>query len=141
MWTITAKTLGRKKPLFADWAVPPPPELGDGGELTLRELIAVVVRREVEAFRRRAEARRLDRVMTAAQIDEGAARGKVDPAGKRVKAEVDEEEAVGAAWEAFEDGVYLVVIDGQEKRSLDERVYLRPDSTIAFIRLTFLAGA
>jgi hypothetical protein len=139
---VSARSAGAKRPLFADWAVPPParPEQGDGG-LTLRELIGHVVRAEVEAFRSRQEARRLDRVLTARQIEEGVARGRVAPEGRGIVQKVDEEDAVGAALQAFEDGLYLVVIDGREHRELDAQVFLTPDSRVTFIRLMFLAGA
>jgi hypothetical protein len=42
--------------------------------------------------------------------------------------------------QAFEDGLYLVVLDGQEQRSLDAQLFLQPDSRVAFVRLTMLAG-
>jgi hypothetical protein len=59
MITIQGKALGRKKPLFADWSTPFPPDLGDGGSLTLRDLVSRVVRTEVEAFKKRQQERRL----------------------------------------------------------------------------------
>ena len=34
MLTISGKALGKKKPLFADWSIPFPPDLGDGGAVT-----------------------------------------------------------------------------------------------------------
>lgn len=38
---VTAKSLGSRRPLFADWSIPLGPEWGDEGEdLTLRMLIA-----------------------------------------------------------------------------------------------------
>src|SRR5690606_2492367 len=112
----------------------------DGGR-TLRELIGFIVAAEVEAFRKRNEARRLDRVLSAAEIEEGEARGRISPEGRGTPGAVDTEEAVAAAIQAFEDGLYLVVIDGQEHRDLEAQVFLRPDSRITFIRLVFLAGA
>jgi hypothetical protein len=48
---------------------------------------------------------------------------------------------VATALQAFEDGLYLVIIDEVERRSLDEPVHLAEDSQLVFIRLTFLAGA
>lgn len=60
MLTIQGKALGRKKPLFADWSIPVPPDVGDGG-LTLRNLIGRVVRAEVEAFKKRQQERQLFR--------------------------------------------------------------------------------
>lgn len=47
MLQIRGQALGRKKPLFADWSVSFPPDLGDGASLTLRDLITRVVRAEV----------------------------------------------------------------------------------------------
>lgn len=140
MLTIRGKALGRKKPLFADWSIPFPPELGDGGSLTLRDLIGQVVRAEVEAFRKRQEERRLFRALTERQVQEGAAKGKIEMGGSDLHQKVDADEAVATALEAFEDGLYLVVIDEQEQRSLDAQVFLQPDSTVAFVRLVMLAG-
>jgi hypothetical protein len=140
MLTISGKALGRKKPLFADFSVPFPPELGDGGSTTLRDVIDRVVRNEVQAFKQRQEDRKLLHALTSRQIEEGAERGKIDMGGRDLKQKVDAEEAVGVALEAFEDGLYLVAVDGQEQRSLDAQVFLQPDSRIAFVRLVMLAG-
>jgi hypothetical protein len=140
MLTISGKALGRKKPLFADWSIPFPPDLGDGGAVTLRDLITRVVRAEVEAFRARQQEQKLVRALTASAIEEGAAKGKIDSGGRDSKQKVDTDEAVGTALQAFEDGLYLVVVDGEEQRDLDRQVFLNPDSRIAFVRLAMLAG-
>lgn len=140
MLTIHGKALGRKKPLFADWSVPFPPDLGDGGTLSLRDLIVRTVRAEVEAFKQRQEQRQFIRALTASDIQEGVVKGKVDMGGRDLKQTVDEDEAAASALQAFEDGLYLVVVDGEEKKDLDAQVYLQPDSCVTFIRLTMLAG-
>jgi hypothetical protein len=142
MLTIQGKALGRKKPLFADWSVPFPPDLGDGdgGTLTLRDLIARIVRAEVEAFKERQQQRQLIRALTARDIQEGALKGKVDMGGHDLRQPVNEEDAVGVALQAFEDGLYLVILDEEEQKSLDAQVFLQPDSRITFVRLTMLAG-
>ncbi|HEY8468386.1 MAG TPA: hypothetical protein VIL18_02025, partial [Longimicrobiales bacterium] len=93
------------------------------------------------AFRERERARTLVRVLTEREIEAGAARGKVDPGGRAAGGEVDEEAAVAAALAAFEDGLYLVILDGQEQKDLDQPVYPKEDSRLVFLRLTFLAGA
>lgn len=141
---IETRVLGRKARPLDRWSVPGLPEgadAGDGDGLTLRELIARVVRGEVRAFERREQARRLVRVLSDAEIAEGAARGRVDPGGRSPTGPVDDERAVGAALQGFEDGLYLVVLDGVEQRDLDAQVYLTADSRLVFLRLTFLAGA
>jgi hypothetical protein len=140
MLTISGKALGRKKPLFADFSVPFPPDLGDGGAVTLRDLIGRVVRSEVEAFKQRQEERKLIHALTARQISDAAAKGKVEMGGRDLDQKVDLEVAIGTALEAFEDGLYLVVVDGQEQRSLDAQVFLQPESRLTFVRLTMLAG-
>lgn len=138
---VSTRVLGKRKPLLDDFGVPPPPAAPGGDDLRLRDVIEHVVRHEVRGFKQRQQARRLDRVLSDAQITEAATRGKVNPAGKDFKQEVDVEVAVGAALQAFEDGLYLVIIDEVERRSLDETVRLSEDSRLTFIRLTFLAGA
>jgi hypothetical protein len=145
MMTICGRGLGQRRPLFEDFSVPPPVEVGDGGPVTLRDLITHVVCSEVAAFEKRQEARRLDRVLTARQIEQGRERGKIGPEGRDPKhqppTKVDLESAVATALEAFVDGLYLVILDGIEYRDLDAIVLVEPDSRMTFLRLTFLAGA
>jgi hypothetical protein len=140
MLTVTGKALGRKKPLFADWSIPLPPALRGEGT-TLRAVITQLVRAEVRAFKERQEQRRVFRALTAHEIEASVEKGKVEMGGSEVPVQaVDEETAVATALQAFEDGLYLVVIDEQEQKNLDGQVFLQPDSRIAFVRLTLLAG-
>lgn len=138
--TISTRTLGRQKPLLDDFSAPPP-DVGDGDSLRLRDVIEHVVRAEVRRFRQRQSDRRLDRVLSETRIATDAALGKVDPAASHLEQTVNADQAVSAALQAFEDGLYLVIIDEIERRNLDDVVYLTADSRLTFIRLTFLAGA
>ncbi|HKB03528.1 MAG TPA: hypothetical protein VKD90_14995 [Gemmataceae bacterium] len=140
MLTISGKALGQRKPLFADYAVPIPPAAAGGEAVTLRDLIAHVVRTEVAAFTDRQAERRLLKALSPAQIAAGLAKGKVEMGGSDLKQEVDPEQAVGTALQAFEDGIYLVVLDGEEQKELDRQVFLTEESRVAFIRLAMLAG-
>jgi hypothetical protein len=140
MITVTGKAVGRRKPLFADWSIPLPPDL-HGEATTLRDLLTRLVRTEVCAFRERQQDRGVFRALTAREIETGIERGKVEMGGSDVPIQaVDEEAAVATALQAFEDGLYLVVVDEQQHRRLDSQVYLQPDSRIALVRLTLLAG-
>lgn len=140
MITVQGRSLARRRPLFEDFSVPPP-ATGGGDAVTLRELIAVTVRHQVEAFRQRQQDRQFLRVLTEREILDGAAVGKVDASASDVPpAEVDVEEAIARAIQAFEDGIYLIAIDENDCRDLDAQIFLRPDSRITFIRLTLLAG-
>src|SRR2546425_388146 len=98
MLTVAGKALGRKKPLFADWALPLPPELREEEGVTLRHVIERIVREEVTAFKNRQSDRQLVRALTAKQIEAGVEAGQVTMGGSDVPVqEVDAESAVGAA--------------------------------------------
>jgi hypothetical protein len=121
--------------------MPFPPEWSDAGGITLRDLIDRVVRAEVQAFRQRQAERRIFHALTARQIAAAAEKGKIDSGGSEVPEQaVDEDEAVAVACQAFEDGIYLVVIDGEDHRQLDREIDVEPDSRVTFVRLTLLAG-
>jgi len=140
---IETRALGKRKRLLDDWSVELPPgsgESGDGG-VTLRDLITRIVRAQVRAFAERERARRFVRVLSDREMAVGAARGKVDPGGREPAGPVEDEQAVGAALQGFQDGLYLVILDGKEQRDLDRQVFVTPESRIVFLRLTFLAGA
>lgn len=143
--TVSGKALGRRKPLFEDFSVPLPPaghDHGDGGGMTLRDLIDRIVRDEVRAFHDRQDRQRFVRALTAREIERGVEGGKVDSGGQDPPlAAADPDAAVAVALQGFEDGLYLVVLDGAELRDLDAQVYPRPDSRVTFVRLVFLAGA
>jgi hypothetical protein len=140
MLTIEARTTGRRRDLIPQWQLPLDDFVSAGSPLTLREFIERVVRSEVAAFIDRQEAQRLVRFLSRAEIEDQAARGRVDLAGRELNQEVDAEGAVGVALESFEDGVYLVLIDGHQYESLDEQVNVATDSRVTFLRLVPLAG-
>ena len=140
MLTVEARALGQKEAIVPEWSVALPPELDGKEAVTLRELIAAVVRAEVRAFQQRQREGRLLRVLTPEQVREGAARGKIDSGGRDLNQPVDEESAVTTALQAFEDGLYLALVDGAEVRELDAPVTLGPDSRLLFLRLSPLAG-
>ena len=140
MLTVSAKAVGRKKPLLEDYSVPPPVALAAGQAVRLRDLIGHVVRTEVAAFQQRQTERRLLQALTAKQIAEGLAAGKVQAVGSELEQHVDPEQAVATAVEAFADGLFLVVVDEKEVKELDSVVPLTATSRLTFIRFTMLAG-
>ena len=140
MLTVSGKAIARKKPLFEDFSVPPPDAVAAGQPVTLRDLIGHVVRAEVAAFRQRQAERRLLKALTARQIEDALAAGKVQAGGSTLDQPVDPDQAVAAAVEAFADGLFLVVVDDTEVKDLDGVVPLTASSRLTFIRLTLLAG-
>lgn len=130
---------GLRAPLAPQWPVPLPPG-GGGGRLTLRDLIARAVAAEVAAFAARQEEARLVHLLTADRVARGVAEGRVSPGRRNLRQPVDTDEAVAVALRAFEDGLFLVVVDGRQRTQLDEEVQLDEASTITFLRLVALAG-
>lgn len=138
---VEGKVVGQKRPIFTDWRVDLPPQNENQGDhLKLRDLIASVVIKEVEAFRLRQEERKLARVMSRQQIEQGVSGGKVDPEERDIQQEVNVDEAIAIALQAFEDGLYFVFIDDVQQTHLDSEVFLRTNSKVMFLRLTALVG-
>ena len=107
MLTISGKALGQRKPLFADWSLPLPPELltAESG-VTLRDLLAKIVTAEVEAFNTRQKEQQTLRALTSRQIQDSAKKGKIDMGGREYDPQnADREVAIGTAIEAFQNGL------------------------------------
>lgn len=142
--TIEAQVLGQRRPAMPAWNMTLTPAAASAAGLTLRELLALVVRQEVAAFAQRQEQRRLARVLLPDDIARGAARGKValggDVEGRDAAQSVDVEEAVATALQAFADGFYFVFLDGRQLQHLDDVVALREGGHLRFVRLMPLAG-
>ncbi len=139
--TISTRVMGKRQPLVPDWQVPWPPDEQDPGEpLTLRQLLTRIVLQEVAAFQERQESRQRVRILTERELESGLARGRVDPGGRDLHQAVNPGHAVATALQAFEDGLFLVILDGAEQRELDRQIFLQPDSHLVFLRLVMLAG-
>jgi hypothetical protein len=108
--------------------------------VSLRTLVEHVVRAEVAAFDDRERQRRFVRLLTPDELAAGAAAGKVDLGGRTGTRRADPEQAVATALDAFDDGLYLVVVNGEQVEGLDTTVTVRPDTLVRFVRLTALAG-
>ncbi len=77
----------------------------------------------------------LSQVLTLQELSQAIERGKIISGGQDLSQEVDEGSAIQTAWQAFEDGLYLVFMDDQQLHSLDEAVVLQAKSRFIFIRL------
>ena len=142
---IGAHQLGRRKPLFADYALPLPAQAQGGtltqcGTLTLAELLGYVVQAEVLAFTERQSERRLLKVLSEAQLAHGLQVGKVSSGGSELEQAVDADQSLAIAVQAFRDGLYLVIVDTQEVRDLAEVLTLHANSRMSFVRPNRWAG-
>ena len=138
---VEGKVVGQNRSVFTDWRIELPPDNErQGDHLKLRDLIRSIVIEEVEAFRLRQEERKLARVMSRQQLEQGASGGKVDPGEHDIQQKVNVDEAIAVALQAFEDGLYFVFVDDVQQTNLDREVFLKTNSRVVFLRLTALAG-
>lgn len=138
---IEGRQIGNPHPLFPKQPLSVPAEwLNSQSPITLKTFISHLVTNEVTAFQQRQTDRQIVRLLTATQIETSKPSGRIDPAAKKIRQQVDLPSALRTALQAFEDGLFFVFIDGEQKKSLDDPISLTADSHIRFIRLVALAG-
>ncbi len=142
MINISGKSPGQRRPLFKDWSISLNQLIDNqNSPIPFKNILSQIVTLEVTAFENRQHDQQMLRVLTEKQIQDQASQGKVDMGGREYNPQtVNREEVIKTALEAFQDGLFLTVIDEKEIKSLDEPVTITENSHITFIRLTLLIG-
>jgi hypothetical protein len=136
--TIEGKQLGKSRDLFESYTLPAPET---DGAITLRDLIAHVVRCEVTLFNERAERRKLVQTLTRKQIDLGAEAGRIVSGGREEDENTaDADASIEVALLAFTDGLFFVFVDDEQRETLDDTINIGQDTRLTFLRLVALAG-
>ena len=130
---IQLKKLGKKKIKIIDISLEKHPK-------TLRELITECVKSEVRRFNDSREDTSLLPFLSAKEIGEQAQAGKITCGEKENRQLADLNKAIDTAMLAFTDGLFAVFINEEEIQDLDTPIHLTEQSTLTFIRLTFLTG-
>lgn len=99
-----------------------------------REIIRARVHQEVRAH-------------NATQASRASFRGLIRPSDEeralnppRRPRLIDADRQTEVAWDAFERGQMLLLVDDRQVTEMDEEVVLRPDSSAVFLKLVPLAG-
>lgn len=108
--------------------------------LTLRQLLAVLVRHELDTYDSRRATNRTLRVLTPADMARGVATGRFGHEARSVAAAPPFQVAFDRAIEAFADGLYFVFLDDVQVEDLDAPLGIDADSTLRLVRLVALAG-
>jgi hypothetical protein len=137
---IEAKVAGSSKSFPSTWDVQLPVDTLPPLHCTLKDFIELVVRDEVEAFKERQKERRLNRIMSPEEISSGIQKGKLDPGAREVQQDVNLEDAVHTALQAFTDGLYYVFLNEQQITDLESEILVHDGSQVTFLRLVALAG-
>jgi hypothetical protein len=131
--TLQLKRLGKKKVKSLTYSLEKVPK-------TLKELIEVCVQKEVQCYNDKREEVQLMSFLTPADIEQQAADGKIGIGDieNTTKAEVNQ--AVENALLAHKDGLFLVFINDEEIENLEAKIDLNNQTTLTFLRMTFLTG-
>ena len=132
---IKLKAIGKRRPVLDNVPYNLP-----GGMSTLRQLIEAIVRQEVEAYNKRGVENMLAPFLTEIEIAEQSTVGKVSFGRLYSEKQADPGKAVETALQAFEDGLFRVLINDSEAVGLDEAIEIHENDTLTFLRLTFLTG-
>ena len=131
--TIRLKRLGKKKVHTTNISI-------TGTINTLQDLITACVKSEVNRFNKEREHNHLLPFLTPSEIQEQSKTGKISFGDIHNLDKASFEQSIEIALQGYKDGQFLVFIDDQEIQSLDNPIILSPDSTITFLRMTFLTG-
>lgn len=112
----------------------------EAGPTSLGDLIAAIVRAEVNAFTARASDERLVRVLTDETLAQGLAAGEVRVGGRETKAGVDPEKAVATALEAQRDGLFQAIVNDEPVDEIDTIIDVSDGTRVMFLRLVPLVG-
>ena len=111
----------------------------DGPVCTSNELVALIVRRNVDAYNNKAVDAPLFPYLTNKALANGLKTGKIGFNDRKNENPQDTEKAVENALTCFGDGIFRLFINDAEK-GFNEPVQLADGDEITFIRLTMLAG-
>jgi len=107
---------------------------------TVGELLEETVKTCVKEYRERQENMDVIRFFSREEIADKAAAGKVAFGINYGERQPDLWQALESARQAFEDGIAVIFIDGQEQEHLTDNVAITPESDITFVKMTLLAG-
>ncbi len=135
--TITIKQLGKKRPIGTEII-----EIEDfKTEPTLTDLIINIVKQQVNEFNQKREQSTILPFLSKENIETQTQVGKVGFGEIYNNQKADEKQAIENALIGFTDGLFCVFIDDEEVTELNQKINITEQSTLAFIRLTFLAGS
>lgn len=134
MITITGRLIGMQKPLFEPWSIEIEPYLDGNDDWTLSELIEMVVLEAATIFKTPPHDKAFLQSVNA-QITIPAVSVSKDAQSEQAAMDSQIGEAIASALQAFEEDVYLVVLDNEDVMDLDDEIELKPDSKVTFVRL------
>lgn len=106
----------------------------------LEDAIRAIVTDQVRQFNDRSLDQAIFSYLSPEQLEDQAQAGKVGFQAAYDDRKADEAKSIQTALQAFEDGIYKVLMDEHVVESLREPLVIRPEAIFTFIRLTMLSG-
>ena len=110
------------------------------GPMTVEEFLAETVRQNVREYNERKDEGEILRLFNMETLEDKAESGKVAYGAPMDDRKADEGKAVANALQCFDDGMVALFADGVRYSDRSEKMDLKDQSEVTFIRLTFLAG-
>lgn len=107
---------------------------------SLRQLLTAIAENEADRYNGKESGAQLIPFLTAGQIDNQAAAGKVSFGAVFSDKKADRRKAVENAVQCWQDGLVRVLMNDTELTALDAPLSVPENAEFTFIRLTFLAG-
>jgi len=129
------KAAGRRRAVLEQVEATLPDEVS-----SLEEAIRAIVTDQVTRFNARSIDESIFPYLSPEQLEEQAEQGKVGFQTAYNERKADVSIAVQTALQAFEDGIYKVLVNDQVIERLDAPLIIAPGAVFTFIRLTLLSG-
>lgn len=135
---ISIKRLGKRQPIIEKQAF----VLTDTflKTPTLQNFIQLVVEKEISTFNEKITTKSILPYLDETTLSKMTKDGKVDFEEVNNTEPAMIAEVVQTALQAFEDGRFMVLIDGGNCRKLNQKLQFREQSEVVFLRLVALAG-
>ena len=126
---------GRHSGLGTFVETPAPPGALEGDGVALWRVVAHIARSMAARSSREAEEAASERAVDEREAASGS--GRVDPGGRRARPAWDAERAAKDAVRGLVEGLFVVVIDGVERRDPEAPVRLTARSRVVFVPTAF----
>ncbi len=107
---------------------------------TARDLLCGVVEQQVDEYRLRKQEAQLLRILSAEAIEDGRSTGKIVSGGQDQAHVPAVPDAIRAAIQAFEDGLFYMFVNDVQVEILDQPIGDQENMDLLFLRLTPLVG-
>lgn len=131
---VKVKALAKKRPLIDTLPVQVPDHISSANDL-----VTVIVLDNVRAFNQKQSDQPLFQYLTEDEIDNQSVTGKIGFGDKKNDKHQDERRAVENALQCFEDGIFRMLLAGNEVE-YGQDIQPQDGDELVFIRLTMLAG-